>query len=168
MRVADRLAQREASWRELDACSARLDSQPMRRRRRRRRCSGWASSTARACTDLMLAEAHDLPRDTVAYLHGLVGRAHNAVYRARGFRFSDWARDALRQVPRRLRDRPGPAAGGAGLLGRRSCICALLAAGRPGFAAKVIGEPIRRADGADVRRAARRRAQGRRRAQRHG
>ena len=44
------------------------------------------------CSDLMLAESYDLPRDTVAYLHGLVGRAHNVLYRAQGFRFRDWGR----------------------------------------------------------------------------
>src|SRR3954465_9096659 len=89
MRVADRLSQRESSWRELDQLLARLEANPLRRAR--------SSDVLRlgelyraACADLMLAEAHDLPRDTVSYLHGLVGRAHNSVYRAKGFRLSDW------------------------------------------------------------------------------
>ena len=59
-----------------------------------------------ACADLMLAEAHDLPRDTVAYLHALVGRAHNAVYRAKGFHLNDWAGVIFDEVPRRLRSDP--------------------------------------------------------------
>src|SRR4051812_35452874 len=59
-----------------------------------------------ACADLMLAEAHDLPRDTVAYLHALVARAHNAVYRARGFRLAEWVGELLHTAPRRLRSDP--------------------------------------------------------------
>ena len=59
-----------------------------------------------ACADLMLAEAHDLPRETVAFLHTLVGRAHNAVYKTQGFRWSDWAALIFGEVPRRLRADP--------------------------------------------------------------
>src|ERR687884_380715 len=84
MRVVDRLAQREASWRELDLLLDKLNKRQLPHAR--------ASEVVRlgelyraACTDLMLAESHDLPRETVAYLHALVGRAHNAVYRAEAF-----------------------------------------------------------------------------------
>src|ERR687884_1077936 len=105
MRVVDRLAQREASWRELDLLLDKLNKRQLPHAR--------ASQVVRlgelyraACTDLMLAESHDLPRDTVAYLHGLVGRAHNAVYRAKGFRFSDWGAAIFDEVPRRLRSDP--------------------------------------------------------------
>jgi uncharacterized membrane protein SpoIIM required for sporulation len=140
MRVADRLAQRESSWRELDHLLARLDSQPLRR--------ASAAEVFRlgelyrsACTDLMLAEAHDLPRDTVGYLHGLVGRAHNAVYRAKGFRFSDWGAVLFGEVPRRLRTDPALRLAALAFWGG-FLLCALLAAGRPGFADKVLGEPF--------------------------
>ena len=57
----------------------------------------------------MLAEDHDLPRETVAYLHALVGRAHNLIYRASGFNFRDWGRALFQTAPRRLRVGPGPA-----------------------------------------------------------
>jgi len=138
MRVADRLAQRESSWRELDQLLSRLDAQPMRR-------AGTADVLRlgelyrSACTDLMLAEAHDLPRDTVAYLHGLVGRAHNAVYRGKGFRFSDWGAALFGEVPRRLRTDPALRLAALAFWGG-FLLCGLLAAGRPGFAEKVIGE----------------------------
>lgn len=138
MRVADRLAQRESSWRELDTLLGRLDSQPLRR--------ATAAEVLRlgelyraACTDLMLADAHDLPRDTVNYLHVLVGRAHNAVYRARGFRFSDWGVILFGEVPRRLRSDPALRLSALVFWGL-FLLCALLAAGRPGFAEKVVGE----------------------------
>jgi uncharacterized membrane protein SpoIIM required for sporulation len=138
IRVADRLAQRESCWRELDRLLNQLDTSPLRRAE-----AGEAIRLGElyraACTDLMLAESHDLPRDTVAYLHGLVGRAHNALYRGKGFRFSDWGEAFFGEVPRRLRtDRAVRLAAlvfwGAFLL------CGLLAAGRPGYAERLIGE----------------------------
>jgi uncharacterized membrane protein SpoIIM required for sporulation len=140
MRVADRLSQRESSWRELDRLLARLDSQPMRR-------AGVAEVLRlgelyrSACTDLMLAEAHDLPRDTVGYLHTLVGRAHNAVYRAKGFRFADWGAVLFGEVPRQIRTDPAVRLAALVFWGG-FLLCALLAAGRPGFAQAVLTEPF--------------------------
>src|SRR3954470_16799960 len=87
----------------------------------------------------MLAEANDLPRDTVSYLHGLVGRAHNAVYRAKGFRFSDWGATLFGEVPRRLRTDPTLRLAALIFWGS-FLLCALLAAGRPGFSQKVLHE----------------------------
>jgi uncharacterized membrane protein SpoIIM required for sporulation len=140
MRVADRLAQREASWRELDRLLAKLDAQPMRRAN--------AAEVLRlgelyrsACTDLMLAEAHDLPRDTVGYLHTLVGRAHNAVYRAKGFRFADWGSTLFGTVPRQIRSDPAVRLAALVFWGG-FLLCALLAAGRPGFAQSLLTEPF--------------------------
>src|SRR5919107_950252 len=124
MRVVDRLSKRE-----LDALLDRLaDRRPGR---------FGAGEVVRlgelyraACADLMLAESHDLPRDTVAYLHALVGRAHNAVYRAQGFRFSDWAAALFGTVPRRLRSDPALRLAALVFYGS-FLICALLGAGRP-------------------------------------
>lgn len=138
MRVVDRLASREASWRELDALLDRLSSRRIRQ-----------ASTAEvlrlgelyraACSDLMMAEAHDLPRDTVAYLHALVGRAHNAVYRTSGFRFQDLAVSLFGEAPRRLRSDPALRIAALVFYGG-FLLCALLAAGRPGFTQKVLPE----------------------------
>src|SRR5438105_8545878 len=131
MRVVERLAQREATWRELDRLLLRFEgARPVAPPEPKpemiwiddgqappppvpRRGKLGAEEVIRlgelyraACADLMLAEAHDLPRDTVAYLHGLVARAHNAVYRARGFKITKWAADLFANVPRRLRSDP--------------------------------------------------------------
>jgi hypothetical protein len=92
-----------------------------------------------ACADLMLAEAHDLPRDTVAYLHALVARAHNTVYRARGFRFATWAGELFHTVPRRLRSDPALRLSALVFYGT-FLVFGLLAAARPGFAERVAGE----------------------------
>jgi uncharacterized membrane protein SpoIIM required for sporulation len=140
MRVVDRLAQRAASWRELDALLDRLAE--------RRWSPPPAAQVVRlgelyraACADLMLAEAHDLPRETVVYLHALVGRAHNAIYRARGFRFTDWAAALFGSAPRRLRTDPALRLAALAFLGS-FLVCALLAAGRSGFADQVVGAPF--------------------------
>jgi uncharacterized membrane protein SpoIIM required for sporulation len=140
MRVVDRLAQREASWRELDVLLDKLSS-PKYARPSTEDILRLGELYRSACTDLMLAEAHDLPRDTVAYLHSLVGRAHNAVYRAQGFKFSDWAKALFGTVPRRLRTDPALRIAALVFWGS-FLIFGLLAAGRPGFANTILTEPF--------------------------
>jgi len=55
-----------------------------------------------ACADLALADSYQLPPATVSYLHQLVGRAHNQLYRARRFDLSLWWDEMFHKVPRRL------------------------------------------------------------------
>src|SRR3954447_6741751 len=140
MRVVDRLAGREASWKELDAL---LDELAGRRAGHRRITTEQVLRLGElyraACTDLMLAEAHHLPREAVGYLHALVGRAHNALYRAQGFKFSDWADDLFGTVPRQLRSDPARRLAAVAFWGS-FLLCALLATGRAEFAPKVLGE----------------------------
>jgi uncharacterized membrane protein SpoIIM required for sporulation len=164
MRVIDRLARRETTWRELDGLLGRLERARLRRGaaapppevvwvededapKRPALPAGkpGAADVIRlgelyraACADLMLAEAHDLPRDTVAYLHALVARAHNAVYRARGFRFAAWAGELFHTVPRRLRSDPTLRLSALVFYGI-FVVFGLLAAARPEFAEQVVG-----------------------------
>ena len=140
LRVVDRLAQREASWRELDALLDAL-AQPRRRRVTAEQVLRLGELYRAACTDLMLAESHHLPREAVGYLHALVGRAHNAVYRAQGFQFSDWAAALFGTVPRQLRTDPALRLAAVVFWGA-FLLCGLLAAGRADFAAKVVGEAM--------------------------
>src|SRR5436305_15045250 len=102
MRVVDRLALREASWRELDQLIEKLS-----RSRFRRPSAGDVLRLGQlyrgVCSDLMLAESFDLPRDTVAYLHALVARGHNALYRSRGFQLRDLGMVFFDHAPRALR-----------------------------------------------------------------
>jgi uncharacterized membrane protein SpoIIM required for sporulation len=140
MRVADRLAQREASWRELDLLLDRLSDRQLPAARAAQIVRLGELYRA-ACTDLMLAESHDLPRETVVYLHALVGRAHNAVYRAQGFRFGDWATALFGTAPRQLRADPALRLSAVVFFGS-FVLCALLAAGRPGLAEKILGAPM--------------------------
>jgi len=55
-----------------------------------------------ACADLALSNAYHLPPSTVAYLHQLVGRAHNQFYRTRTFDFRRWSEELFIRVPRLL------------------------------------------------------------------
>lgn len=138
MRVAERLAKREATWRELDALVLELEDRK------------WQASSAHeairlgelyrsVCSDLMLAESYDLPAETVSYLHSLVGRGHNAVYRVKGFKLKDLAEAILVEAPRRLRSDTALRLSALIFYGL-FILFALLAAGRPGFATKVAGE----------------------------
>jgi uncharacterized membrane protein SpoIIM required for sporulation len=165
MKVADRLAKREEAWHELDFLVNRFESGRIRRsrarapeviwidaheadyvRRWRERSTSDFDELVRmadlyrsACADLMLAEAHDLPRDTVAYLHALVARAHNVLYRSRGLGLSRWARTLMVDVPRRLRSDPMLKIALLAFYGT-FVLFGLLGMGRPGFAQQIVGE----------------------------
>ncbi len=138
MRVAERLREREASWRELDALLMRMAAGG-RKRLSAREILRMGELYRSACTDLMLAEDHDLPRETVADLHALVGRAHNLVYRASGFDFRDLGRALFQTAPRRLRSDLALRISALVFWGT-FLFAGLLAAGREDFARQVVGE----------------------------
>jgi uncharacterized membrane protein SpoIIM required for sporulation len=138
MRVVDRLADREKDWRELQLRLAKMDGSPLRKLPPAD-VLRLGELYRSACADLMLAEAHDLPRDTVAFLHSLVGRAHSAVYRARGFHLADWASVIFGEVPARLRADPMLRVAALTFWGL-FLVCAFVAAAKPGYAARVVGE----------------------------
>jgi uncharacterized membrane protein SpoIIM required for sporulation len=56
----------------------------------------------RACADLAMAEQYQLSPSMVDYLHALVGRAHNTLYRSRRFQFQKWFDLAFRYAPREI------------------------------------------------------------------
>lgn len=100
MKVFDLLESRRDAWRELDERCAAMEN-------RRGRCGAadiarFAALYRSACADLALADAYQLPSGTVHYLHQLVGRAHNQLYRSRMFNVSNWAHQLLVDVPQRL------------------------------------------------------------------
>jgi len=101
MKVSDLLDARRDNWRELEnLCVA------MRGRSRRRMpaatLSRFSTLYRAACADLALADAYQLPPGTTEYLHQLVGRAHNQLYRSRTFNFGTWFRELFVLVPQRL------------------------------------------------------------------
>ena len=105
MKVSQLLERRHEQWRDLESLCQQLE------RRRARKLGGaavarFASLYRAACADLALADAYQLPPDTIGYLHQLVGRAHNQLYRSRTFRWRAWSREMFQVLPPRLlRDR---------------------------------------------------------------
>lgn len=101
MKVVDLLELRRAQWRELEQLCSQME-------KRWRRTVSAASATRfaalyrAACADLALADAYQLPPTTINYLHHLVGRAHNQLYRSQMFNLRNWFRDLFVVVPRRL------------------------------------------------------------------
>lgn len=100
MKVAELLESRRRNWQELEDL---IDSLQNRRR------SLGAQQLVRfddlyrgVCADLALADAYQLPPNTVQYLHRLVGRAHNQLYRSRKFDFAAWGQLLLEDVPRSI------------------------------------------------------------------
>jgi uncharacterized membrane protein SpoIIM required for sporulation len=130
--------QRESSWRELELLVDRF-AQGQFARLTPREVLRLGQLYRGVCSDLMLAECHDLPQDTVAYLHGLVGRAHNAVYQARGFRFRDWGRILFDSAPRQLRSDPALRLSAAVFV-VSFLIYGLLAAAQPDYARRIVGD----------------------------
>lgn len=55
-----------------------------------------------ACTDLALAQAYRLPPQTVDYLHNLVGRAHNHLYRSQKYDLASWWKVLFHDAPQQI------------------------------------------------------------------
>jgi uncharacterized membrane protein SpoIIM required for sporulation len=98
MKVVELLERRRANWHELERLCDQMQGGG----------KGIAPATTSrfgalyraACADLALAYAYQLPHNTVQYLHRLVGRAHNQLYRSRRFEFAKWTETLLYDVPR--------------------------------------------------------------------
>lgn len=101
MKVVDLLERRRANWQELEALCEQAQLK-----------AGKSLSPAEvsrlgtlyraACADLALAFAHQLPQNTVQYLHRLVGRAHNQLYRSRRFEWAKWTQMLVFDVPKMI------------------------------------------------------------------
>jgi uncharacterized membrane protein SpoIIM required for sporulation len=101
MKVAELLERRRRNWQELE----RLCEQMQFRRRKTlgaAAISRFAALYRAACADLALADAYQLPPNTVQYLHRLVGRAHNQLFRSRTFDYAQWGKVLLLDVPQRV------------------------------------------------------------------
>lgn len=101
MKVHDLLEARRENWRQLETLCHDVERKG-KRRLGAPAVARFASLYRAACADLALADAYQLPPNTVEYLHHLVGRAHNQLYRARRFNLHAWWHELIYDVPRRL------------------------------------------------------------------
>jgi len=96
MKVAELLEQRRENWILLEQmCDSRW-------RASAEDISRFAALYRAACADLALADAYQLPPNTIQYLHRLVGRAHNRLYRSHRFDLASWGQKLLFDVPQRI------------------------------------------------------------------
>ena len=101
MKVSELLEQRRENWSELEQLCAQMENQ-RKKGIRAATVSRFASLYRAACADLALADAYQLPPNTVHYLHRLVARAHNQLYRNRTFDYASWWTTLFEDVPRKI------------------------------------------------------------------
>src|SRR5688572_12104702 len=98
MKVSKLLETRRANWQELESICTRLETT----------FSGnlppegyvrFAALYRSACADLALADAYQLPPNTTQYLHQLIGRAHNQLYRNKSLDPAAWMHALFFEVP---------------------------------------------------------------------
>lgn len=99
---------RQPQWQELERLCDAMELRGNTNRAKDQRYSGakgiqrFASLYRSACADLALADAYQLPPATVAYLHRLVARAHNQLYRAERASLSAWVKVLFVEAPKRI------------------------------------------------------------------
>lgn len=101
MKVAELVEQRRQNWQELEQLCD-LVQRGGKRKIGAARVSRFATLYRAACADLALADSYQLPPNTVQYLHRLVGRAHNQLYRSRDFDYARWSNMLLVEAPQRI------------------------------------------------------------------
>ena len=98
MKVGALLQKRQEQWGELERLCVTVGA--VGRRPPAETVHRFARLYRDACADLALADSYQLPQETVEFLHRLVARSHNALYRSRGFSFDKWSEMLLKTVPR--------------------------------------------------------------------
>lgn len=100
MKPTEFLEKRSSHWEELEGLLAGRGAAD---ERAAARCERLAFLYRAVCADLALAQAYDLPEPTIRYLHQLVARSHNRLYRSSGVPWREWAQIFFHDLPRNLR-----------------------------------------------------------------
>ena len=100
MKVAQLIEQRQGQWAQLDLLCGRIGKN--RNAPAAEEIALFSKLYRAACADLALAEAYQFPPVTVDFLHQLVARAHNQLYRGRGYRWSQWMDVILFDTPQKI------------------------------------------------------------------
>jgi uncharacterized membrane protein SpoIIM required for sporulation len=102
MKVVELLEARRQNWKALEEFCFRLERAGRHMPLTGPSIARFAALYRGACADLALADAYQLPPNTVEYLHRLVGRAHNQLYRSSRFQFRRWLEALMVDVPQQL------------------------------------------------------------------
>lgn len=102
MNVAKVLEKRQQQWAELEKLCDMLEVRGKDRKHGAAGISRFATLYRAACADLALSDSYQLPPATVTYLHRLVARAHNRLYRASRIDPTTWADTVLRIAPQQI------------------------------------------------------------------
>jgi len=100
MKVSELLESRRANWNRLERLCEEMEKSS--HRRSAPHIAQFAALYRAACADLALADSYQLPPSAISYLHQLVARAHNQLYRSRMFDFRRWGEEMFVKVPARL------------------------------------------------------------------
>jgi uncharacterized membrane protein SpoIIM required for sporulation len=100
MKAADIIQKRRPAWEKLERMCEKMG------RRRNRQSPQFVKEFSDlyrdACADLALASAYQLPTGTVNYLHSLVARAHNQLYRSQHFDLQSMMDVVFVDTPRQI------------------------------------------------------------------
>jgi len=108
MNVAKLLEKRRVQWNELEVLcdametSGRTHKSGVANHRGARGIARFSTLYRAACADLALADAYQLPPGTVTYLHRLVARGHNQLYRADRFEPKRWSEVIFQEAPQQI------------------------------------------------------------------
>ncbi len=102
MKVLELLERRRQNWLELERLCDQLQTGPFGEKSRFPEMGRFAALYRAACADLALADAYQLPQNTVQYLHLLVGRARNRLYRSKRLDAKKWMKTLFEDVPQQI------------------------------------------------------------------
>ena len=97
MKVGELIEKRQSSWDDLERLCG--DMAIRKGRKDPVMVARFSALYRAACADLALAEAYQLPPNTVDYLHRLVARAHNQMYRSHRFNVRRWYEVIFENTP---------------------------------------------------------------------
>lgn len=102
MKVSQIINQRRPLWHELELLCEVLNEKNGASKLSAEKVSRFATLYRAACADLALSESYQLPPNTVDYLHRLVARSHNQLYRSKRYQWDTWFDKVFVQTPAQI------------------------------------------------------------------
>jgi uncharacterized membrane protein SpoIIM required for sporulation len=103
--LAETVQKRREDWLRLESLLVQMEATNLKRSPGAQ-IADLSALYRSACADLAMEEQYRLSPEMSFYLHGLVAKAHNTLYRSRKFQYQDWADIILRRAPQQIfRDR---------------------------------------------------------------